>query len=153
MTQAAVIPASNSFANFFEGVWVQTANPSKCRLLWIVGGVDAATQTARMLWWANTTSGVAYNAVKYVRAFMLIFNNGLASTHMRYKYLSWGWQTTTNIVTTTVSANSNKTTYVIPIAPDKRCLVTFKEMIHNLNIDFSPYLTWTFDSTINSIRG
>lgn len=96
----------------------------------MVSGLDVATQTARMLWWANTSQGVLYNAVKYVRVFMLIFNTGLASSNVRYKFLTMGWLTTTNAVTT-----STKTTYTIGkkfiikignLNPDRRCIVTFK---------------------------
>lgn len=111
ITTATTVPATFSYNTFFEGLYIATANPSNCRLVWVVSSLDFATQTAKVLWWANTTQGVLFNAVKYVRVFGMIINTGLASTILRYKYFTVGWQTTTSPTTSTINANSNKTTY------------------------------------------
>lgn len=107
----ALIPLNNNYATFFEGIYIVSANPSNCKLIILTASLDYPTQTAKLLYYVNSTSGVLYNPIKYVRAFILIFDTALRTNTLRYKHLSWSWQTTTLKTTTTINGNSNKTTY------------------------------------------
>lgn len=122
----ALIPTNNEYATFFEGMYIVDANPSACRSIILTAALDTVTQTAKLLYYVNSTAGSAVSPFKYVRAFILIFDTALRTSTIKYKHLTWSWQTAINKVTSTINGNSNKTTFSIAINPDKRCIVTFK---------------------------
>lgn len=85
------------------------------------------------------------NNIKLVKAFVLVFDTSVKNSTFKFKLLSWNWVSPSGQLNQTT-----KTTFNLAVTPDKRCVVTYRN-IRDLNINANPFLAFTSYNTTTSI--
>lgn len=111
-TNTLAIPASFEAHAFIESIGIDN-NPANCKYA-ALSVVTTAT-TVSLSW--NAASNTQPGTIKYLKAFVLVFDLALRTSTMRFKYLSWNWISGTLVSITPINANADRTIYTIDVIP------------------------------------
>jgi hypothetical protein len=122
--------ANRDFHSFFEGVQLNYASNNPCRSVELLPTFnDVSPTSVRMSFGSTTTNTGINNLIKLVNAFVLVFDTSVRTNTLRFKYLTWNWTTPTNVANIRASKRSDySTTFKLAIIPDRRCVVTYRNI-------------------------
>lgn len=111
--QSINIPTNNVAHKFLESMNIQKTFYDTRRII-LQTLVDTTNQRICMLYDTGLTLTDYISTIKWVKAWVWFINRDAMSAIIKYKYLNWGWTSTTNnIVTTVISLNEKRTTFTL----------------------------------------